>query len=127
VAAEEAGLCAEALRLTRDLLARVRAGDEAAIPALADARALVVQRLAALDTPAVPADPRERERVEACRRSSGEAIRVVLALDREINGVLEARLRAVREELGTVREHREALLRYRGRPPAGPAYADRIG
>jgi hypothetical protein len=112
---EGAALDAELLRLTEAMLAAARAGDDASVAALAERREAVV---AAFERVAVP--------VAAAARVA-ECVRRVLALDREVLGLVQARTDAARQALDTLAARRRSLQSYRKTPPTDPLMVERLG
>jgi hypothetical protein len=104
----------ELVRLGEATAARLRDGDDDGLEsAMAQREAL----LAAIS--ATPVPPTEAPEISA-------AIRRVLALDQEMLAFLEARKAQVRHELAKISESRAALESYRGAPPRGAAYVERL-
>jgi hypothetical protein len=96
-------------------LARLRAGDEAGLVALLDARERLVQVLEAVTV----ADRDHPALAEATRRA--------VALDTEIIGVLNEQRRAVARQLELLVSRRHSLATYGGSRDSSPVYIERLG
>jgi hypothetical protein len=129
VAVEEAELFAEATRLTEAFHERLRAGDDSGSEEFVGRRSEILARLADLDRPADDAvsDPAGIDAVRRCRRQGVESIERLLALDREVTALLQARLAGLRAHLIALAQRRQALDGYRAHAPVSPAYADHVG
>jgi hypothetical protein len=127
IAVEEARLFAEATRLTEAFHERLRAGDDSGSEEFVGRRSEILARLAALDRPADGDDATATDAVRVCRRQGVESIERLLALDREVTALLQARLAGLRAHLVALAQRRRALDGYRAHGPVSAAYADRIG
>lgn len=104
-----ATLCEELLALTRRFRAEVEAGDESGSVAFAERRTALV---AAIIASGEPPDP--------------EAVRALLACDRELVALLGDRQREVWRALAAVATGRLTLTSYRDTSPTTPAYIERL-
>ncbi len=124
-AAEEAHLYGEALRLTEEFCARVRAGDESGGEAFCRVREAIFQRISAIGAAAKPL-PGDARGIEAFWRRSSTAIERIMELDREVLTLLEARKAQVGRELAEIGQGRRMLASYRGPSAISPAFLDRV-
>lgn len=112
---DAAALYAELLRLSEEMHVAARAGDPTALGDLFERRDVVVSAIGAAQVPA-----------ETAARM-GDIVKRVLALDRELLTVLAARRDETRQQLEAVLARRRSLQSYRGTPPAGPLFIERLG
>lgn len=124
-AAEEARLYGEALRLTEEFCARVRAGDESGGEAFSRVREAIFQRTSAMRAASEPL-PGAAGGIEAFWRRSTTAIERIMELDREVLTLLEARKAQVGRELAEIGRGRRTLASYRGPVATSPAFLDRV-
>src|SRR5262245_18596914 len=92
-----------------------RAGDAAALADLFERRDVVVSGIGAALVPAEMA------------AQVADIVKRVLALDRELLTVLSAWRDGTRQELEGVIARRRSLQSYRGTPPSGPLFIERLG
>jgi hypothetical protein len=124
-AAEEAKLYREVLRLTEEFCARVRGGDESGGEAFSQAREAIFQRISAMRAASEPL-PGDAGGSEAFWRQSTSAIERIMALDREVLRLLEARKAQVGRELAEIGQGRRTLASYHGPTAISPAFLDRV-
>lgn len=119
---EPAQLYGQALRLTEELRARLREGDDAGAEAFSRQREALLERIASLGP-----EPGGNQRHPEARRKSAATIERILELDREVLTLLEARKAHLGRELHELGRGRRTLAAYRGPTPLTPAYVDRVG
>jgi hypothetical protein len=112
---DAASLYAELLRLTEEMHGAARDGDATALGDLFERRDVVVSAIGGAPVAA-----------ESAAALSGIVERV-LTLDRELLAALSARRDSTREALEAVIARRRSLQSYRGAPPSGPLFVERLG
>ena len=126
VTAGQAELYGEAERLTQELCARMRAGDDDADEELVRRREEVLRAIREMSGPSDRPPHAAGELVRYSRESAG-AIQRMIDLNGELVTLLEDRKVDVRRQLAEISRCRQSLASYRGPAPLSPAFVDRLG